>query len=92
MEFYNQLGLSFQKEKHGSGPEHDSSEYENFILELYPSLNSVTDNTRLGFEVENLSSIIESMDVIQEYEFNNRKTWVVKDPDGRKVELYEKKP
>ncbi len=91
-EFYEQLGLIFENEKHENGPSHFSSEFDGFVLELYPAAGNQIDNSRLGIEIENLSSIIESMEIIEEYEFNSRKTWLAKDPDGRKIELYEKKP
>ena len=80
----------FINEKHGKGPEHYSSEINGFVLELYPALNGEVDNCRLGFEVENLTSILEKISIHDQYEFQGKITRVTIDPDGRKIEIYEK--
>lgn len=86
--FYEQLGLSFVKEKHGSGPEHYSCEYDGVVFELYPNKGEApSDNSRLGFSVENLIDIVAALDISSTYEFNGRSIYVVVDPDGRKVEI-----
>ena len=56
--FYQRLGLSFVKEKHGNGPTHYSCEHDGFVFELYPNNNEQPkDNNRLGFKVLKLSLI-----------------------------------
>jgi catechol 2,3-dioxygenase-like lactoylglutathione lyase family enzyme len=86
--FYERLGLVFQKEKHGRGPEHYSSEHDGVVFELYPNKGvSPDDNTRLGFKVSNLQETLGKIEVSDEYEFNGTTTYVVIDPDGRKVEV-----
>jgi hypothetical protein len=34
--FYRALGLSFESQKHGSGPEHDAANLGGVVVELYP--------------------------------------------------------
>lgn len=86
--FYELLGLSFIKEKHGAGPEHYSCEHDGVVFELYPNKGvAPNDNTRLGFKVQNIGSVIDSLDVSSSYEFNGSTVYVVVDPDGRKIEL-----
>ncbi|MFK8007661.1 MAG: VOC family protein [Saprospiraceae bacterium] len=99
--FYESFDLIFQKEKHGNGPEHFSSIIKNqkIILEIYPlqKNQSLPDSTtRLGFRVNNLEKTIdvileiggEVKSEIQETEFGTLA--VVKDFDGRNVEVYQK--
>ncbi len=88
-EFYERLGLQFIKEKHGNGPEHYSSEYECTVFELYPSNEKPTDNTRLGFQINNLEVALQALTISSEYKFNGKTIYVVVDPDGRKVEISE---
>jgi len=86
--FYENLGLVFQKEKHGKGPEHFSSEYDHIVFELYPNKGIATnDNIRLGFKSKNLSETIKSLDITSSYEFDGNTVYIVTDPDGRKIEL-----
>ncbi len=86
--FYERIGLSFDKEKHGNGPEHYSSENDGVVFELYPVRDgSPLDNTRLGFVVSDVEAKLSNFNVVDEYEFSGKKTYVVVDPDGRKIEL-----
>ena len=48
--FYTQLGLTFTREQHGSGPVHYSTYLGGLLLELYPT-NGEPDNVRLGFSI-----------------------------------------
>jgi len=89
-QFYEQLGHGFIEEKHENGPVHYSSVREGFVFELYPAQKSEKDNTRLGFEVENLELLGSEIEVVEIIEHNNVKVKVAIDPDGRKIELYEK--
>ena len=36
VKFYEALGLTFLKHRHGSGPEHFACEAEGFVFEIYP--------------------------------------------------------
>ena len=86
--FYQQLSLTFIKEKHGSGPEHYSCEHEGVVFELYPNKGEASeDNVRLGFKVAELALKVATLPVTSSYEFDGEIIYVVTDPDGRKVEL-----
>ena len=88
--FYELLGLSFTKEKHGSGPSHYSCEHAGCVFELYPNKGEPPkDNSRLGFKVSGLESIIKNITPIESYNFRGNTIYVVVDPDGRKIELSE---
>lgn len=96
-EFYSALGLSFTREKHGSGPEHFSCEADGFVLELYPLKDdSTADNTTMiGIRVVDLDEALAKLTALQiapksgtrESEWGR---WAsVLDPDGRTVRLSE---
>ncbi|MBS4201367.1 VOC family protein [Bacillus sp. FJAT-49732] len=94
--FYKELGLQFQKEQHGNGPEHYACELDNLVFEIYPATQHHNEKIRIGFSIEHMENVIAS--------FKSRGTeivteptvspWgeraVVKDPDGNSVELLEK--
>ena len=86
--FYESIGLKFKKEKHGNGPEHYSTDNDGIVFELYPNKGlAPTDNTRFGFKLENLIEVVKHLEIDNTYEFNSNTIYVVKDPDGRKIEL-----
>lgn len=88
--FYQLLGMSFAKEKHGNGPEHYSCEHDGCVFELYPSKTKPPrENSRLGFKVQDVASIIKQLPPTESYEYSGHKIYVVTDPDGRKVEISE---
>ena len=94
--FYAQLGFQFQQEQHGKGPVHYSAKLGEGILEVYPlpSNGSVDRAMRLGFGVTNVAMILETLDDLGEVVSREKQTpWglraVVRDPDGRTVELYQ---
>ena len=95
--FYESLGLRFQEEQHGKGPVHWAAEFGGLVMEVYPakSPDDVERTTRLGFEVDEIESILASLrDQGVEVVNNLKQTqWglraVVKDPDGRSVELVQ---
>lgn len=96
--FYELLGLHFQEEKHGKGPLHFSTTInDKLVFELYPLTKDVElDLTiRLGFEVSNVESTIAKIKFIEGKIVSLPKdtAWgkraVIKDLDGRTVELYE---
>lgn len=96
--FYELLGLCFQEEQHGKGPVHWAAEFGGLVMEIYPAKlpNDVDRTTRLGFEVDEIESILASLRVQCVEVVNDLKQtqWglraVVKDPDGRSVELVQK--
>jgi len=89
--FYEAIGIGFAEEQHGKGPVHYAGQLGDAVLELYPLLdNAVADTmTRLGFGVENLNEVLRRLGVASEPQ---KTEWgpraVVRDPDGRAVELY----
>lgn len=94
-EFYRQLGLLFTKHRHGTGPEHYSSEVSGLVFELYPltAKSSTTSGTRIGFRVDSVDSVVEQLTKIgamvispaADSEWGRRA--VVKDFDGHIIEL-----
>ena len=93
-EFYTRLGFQFVEEQHGNGPVHFSAPLGDGILEIYPlPQGTVADSsTRLGLGVADLPAVIEELGDLTEVRGPKRTPWglraVVKDPDGRSVELY----
>ena len=98
-DFYSLLGLTFDYHKHGKSPYHYSATIGHTTLEIYPLAKGQTEadkDLRLGFAVDDFDSIIQllkeknteflSEPMQTEYGFMT----IVKDPDGRKIELYKK--
>jgi hypothetical protein len=95
--FYGAIGVVLVEERHGSGPVHYAGRIGGGVLEIYPLPENETADatTRLGFVVENLEGVIESL---VRQKLSPRKQpkpseWgrrvVVQDPDGRSVEVYQ---
>src|SRR5262245_31042531 len=91
--FYQALGIGFTEEKHGNGPLHYAGSLGDLVLEIYPLANdAVADSTtRLGFAVSDLDSLLDKLradgTVVRDTPWGRRT--VVRDPDGRNVELYQ---
>lgn len=95
--FYAALGLTFDRHRHGSGPEHLASTgpVTHLTLELYPkrSADDDTSRTRLGFAVADLNTIFTSLTPLASAVLTppTASPWglraVLKDPDGHTVEL-----
>lgn len=100
MQFYKQLGLDFEYHQHANGPFHYSSYIGETVFEIYPLLKnqaSADRSLRLGFEVKELNRLIIDLikagtKVVQDAEDSE---WgyraIVQDPDGRKVELCDRR-
>lgn len=99
VQFYEKIGLNFDYHRHGNGPMHYSCMVGETVFELYPLLKQQKEadsSTRLGFEVKHLDVLMEELSAIgitilqepKESEFGYFA--VVKDLDGRKVELNQK--
>lgn len=97
-EFYALLGLSFAYHKHGSGPYHYTASMGKTVLEIYPLAKDQSEadpNLRLGFSLDHFEitmSILRKQKVTfvsepaeTEYGF----MCVIRDPDGRKIALYQ---
>ena len=90
--FYEKLGLKFIKEQHGKSPVHYSTYVGKMLMELYPVKEGDNiENSRLGFSlgVEDIHSYLNkvSIEIVSEYEFDDKSIVLVVDPDGRKIEL-----
>ena len=95
--FFECLGFSFTQEQHSKGPSHYAGAMGDATLEIYP-LKSGAPNTeiRLGFGVTNLENAVKALKSIVTIVVTEPSStpWgtmaVVRDPDGRSVELYQK--
>jgi catechol 2,3-dioxygenase-like lactoylglutathione lyase family enzyme len=94
--FYEAIGLRFDTEKHGKGPEHLAAQVNGCVLEIYPQTQGLsTSGMRLGFRVPSIAPVLaalEQMGVkmsspLAEGPWGLRA--VVVDPDGHKVEFTE---
>jgi lactoylglutathione lyase len=97
--FYSLLGLTFEYHKHGKSPYHYSAIIGSTTLEIYPLSKGQTEadkELRLGFALDDFDKTIQllkekdaeflSEPMQTDYGFMT----IVKDPDGRKIELYKK--
>ncbi len=99
-EFYEQIGMKFEYHQHVKGTWHYSTEIGETVFEIYPLMKNQenSDNSlRLGFTIENLNETIENLrkenvEIVRE---PKESEWgyfaIIKDLDGRKIEL-KKKP
>jgi lactoylglutathione lyase len=93
--FYEALGLTFERHRHGSGPAHYSAEIGSVVFEIYPTHGpaETTQDARIGFRVTSLTAALtglrEAGGVVvtapHASEWGDRAVAV--DPDGRKVDL-----
>ena len=97
-DFYAPLGVSFVPERHGDGPLHYAGDLGGAVLELYPldEYGPSSDSlTRIGFSVLDLTATLRGLEAVggkvvskpRETEWGLRA--VVRDPDGRAIELYQ---
>jgi catechol 2,3-dioxygenase-like lactoylglutathione lyase family enzyme len=98
-EFYGLLGIEFTLERHGNGPEHYAGKAGDCVFEIYPlraDSFAADKTTRLGFAVENLAALFQAFETAGiKIDCKPEQTaWgvraVVRDPDGRAVELYQR--
>lgn len=92
--FYGKLGLSFVRERHGSGPAHHSCQTGGSTFEIYPLEGKAlsTTSTRLGFRVDSVVETIAACDarlITQPRQTDWGMCAVIQDPEGHKVELVE---
>jgi hypothetical protein len=97
--FYAALGIALSEERHGGGPMHYAGRVGDVVLEIYPLPEAVAvadATTRLGFVVEKLVEVIDALQAIGATVVHKPQPtdWgvrvVVRDPDGRAVELYQR--
>jgi lactoylglutathione lyase len=95
--FYRSIGIEFVEEQHRKGPLHYSGKLGETVFELYPATedDSVDANVRLGFGVPMLIETMAALrsigtSVVSELKATDWGTRaVVRDPEGRAVELYQ---
>jgi len=92
--FYTALGVRFESERHGNGPEHYAATLGNdLVLEIYPTSDGAIPDPglRLGLSVDDIGKTLRSLGQT----VTPRQTqWglraLVRDPDGRTVELLQR--
>ncbi|MBO9199567.1 MULTISPECIES: VOC family protein [Niastella] len=98
-DFYTLLGLTFEYHKHGKSPYHYSASIGHTTLEIYPLAKGQTEadkELRLGFALDDFdNAVITLKDRGVEFVSEPMQTdygfmAIIKDPDGRRVELYKK--
>jgi lactoylglutathione lyase len=98
--FYLSLGVELAEERHGSGPVHFAGKVGDLTFEVYPLGEDgglPEASTRLGFAVDGLADVIGILEESGSPVISRPKEtrWgvraVVRDPDGRAVELYERR-
>ena len=94
--FYQALGIELTEERHGKGPVLFAGRAGDVVIEVYPLPDDGTpidSSTRLGFTVENLTDVVQALQSIgtKIVTAPQETAWgfqaVVRDPDGRAVEL-----
>ncbi len=97
--FYDQLGLRFQEEQHGTGPRHFAATLASTVLEIYPRQDGQEPGrVRLGFNVRSVDRLVDRLRSSGTRILSTPKasSWgrraVVEDPDGNRVELMEPLP
>lgn len=97
--FYQTVGVEFTEEQHGQGPRHYAGQVGDVVIELYPLADdgaTVDTSTRLGFSVDKLTEVVQALEGIGTHVVKqpSQTAWglqaVVKDPDGRSVELIQR--
>lgn len=95
--FYGVIGLTFTRERHGTGPEHLACEVAaaGLVFEIYPrkAESESSDATRLGFAVPDVDAAVAALlsaggtPVTEPKDSPWGRRAVVADPDGHRVEL-----
>ena len=94
--FYGSLGIELAEEQHGKGPVHYAGRVGDVVLEVYPLPEGDAPGdatTRLGFAVATVAEVVQALQALgapvvtepQATKWGFRA--VVRDPDGRAVEL-----
>ncbi len=95
--FYSALGLALVQEKHGTGPLHYSCSLGEIVLEIYPAgtVGAEPGSDMIGFTVSSINDVLAELQkmgcsIVTPLTNSDRgPRAVVKDPDGRRVELIE---
>lgn len=95
--FYELLGMTFARERHGRGPEHFAAQLGELVFEIYPASadNPPANSVRLGFSVASLDRLVETLVdgggklITEPLDSPWGRRAVVADPEGRRLELAE---
>ncbi len=95
--FYGLLGLTFEKHRHGTGPEHYAAEVGGIVFEIYPhqKQGESSTGTRIGFRVSSVDGVVAALQkagahlVSPPKESIYGRRAVIADLDGHRVELTE---
>lgn len=97
LRFYSACGLTFVRERHGTGPNHYATVTSSgTVLELYPAGDHPPTRTRLGFGVDDAAGTLRTLaaagwpDAPKPRDRYYGRVWVVHDPDGNAVELVQR--
>jgi predicted enzyme related to lactoylglutathione lyase len=93
--FYECFAMSFTRHAHGGGPAHYAHEDDAGVFEIYPAApGTPPDNAGLGFAVLRLDDAADRLrgtgaepGAVKDNPWG--RTFVVRDPDGRRVEVKE---
>jgi lactoylglutathione lyase len=95
--FYTLLGIDFEREQHGSGPEHFAGQIGPQVLEIYPQASNVdASGVRLGLRINSVDAAVQAVrqsggcivSAPRSGEWGYRA--VLADPDGRRVEIVQR--
>lgn len=94
VQFYETLGLVFEKHAHGNGPEHYAAETGGAVFEIYPEKSAgATTAVRLGFRVNDVDDTVQKIQelglpvTLSPVDSQWGRRAVVQDFDGHKIEL-----
>ncbi len=96
--FFQAVGIILSEERHGQGPAHYAGRVGDTVFEIYPlpdGAGPADATTRLGFAVSDLDEVLEVLRAAGTPVIGrpNETAWgkraMVRDPDGRAVELYQ---
>jgi lactoylglutathione lyase len=99
--FYTLLGLEFEQEQHERGPLHYAAQAGEATIEIYPQQAKSSADVgavRLGFDVVWLDAVLDPLIengaalVTPPQDTLRGIVAVIRDPDGRKIELVESRP
>jgi predicted enzyme related to lactoylglutathione lyase len=96
--FYQALGIDLAQERHGTGPTHYAGQVGEAVFEVYPVPEGGAPDatTRLGFALDDVEQVVEGLRAAGATVLDPPRPtpWgyraVVRDPDGRAVELYRR--
>src|SRR5947208_3160393 len=94
--FYGLLGLTFVRERHGSGPEHLACQLGSVVLEIYPQADGTgTAAMGVGFRAPSVAAAVAAVRKAGAVVLSPPKDspWgcraVLADPDGHRIEITE---